>query len=106
MVRESTDPGMHVLPRPDGDAPNKLSPLAVWLLVAGLIVTTGGAVTVLTGWGVLSSPWETKTEAETAHRALQGGIDDLREEQRARDVASSTKLDLILDRLPKPKKGK
>jgi hypothetical protein len=100
MVRETTDPGLHAVV----SFPPQRSWAREWGPVLTLIVTLlGGGALV---FRVIAWPWETKADAAAVHGKLQGGIDDLREEQRTRDAAASQKLDRILERLPEPRKAK
>ncbi len=101
MSREPTDPAMRVVQL---EPAQPRSWAREWGPTLTLVVTLlGGGVLV---FRLIAWPWETKAEAAAAHTQLQAGIDTIRDEQRARDAAASGKLDAILERLPKPKKGR
>jgi hypothetical protein len=101
MVRETTDPAAFRVVQLDSPGRSWLKTWAPVLAFVATVGAAGGFVYRLIAW-----PWETKAAATEAHAKLQSGIDTLRDEQRERDAAASNKLDLILQRLPEPKKGR
>jgi hypothetical protein len=101
MVRETTDPASFRVVQLD---PPERSWLKAWAPVLAFVATLGAAGGFV--YRAIAWPWETKAAATEAHAKLQGGIDTLRNEQRERDAAASSKLDQILQRLPEPRKVK
>ena len=77
-MREVTDPNVRPLREPDSEPTRGLKR---WMLIAGVIVATGSALATLSGWGLLSTPWETQANAQAAHTKLQDGLDEMRVEQ-------------------------
>lgn len=101
MVRDSTDPGLAAVVQLEPR--QKRSPMTL-VAVVGLVASLATAAPFV--FGAINWPWESKDSAASAHAKLQSSIDVLRDEHRAGDAAAEKKLDLILERLPKPKKGK
>jgi hypothetical protein len=102
MVRETTDTGARIPSLPSA----QVGPRWWVVLVAVCIGLTAVIAAARAVVPFLNLPVETKAEAATAPKALEDADKALGARIDAMGGSIDAKLDILIERLPKPKKGK